>query len=491
MANLEWDKPVEHCGVVGAIDFDGKSVARRTVVMMNALDHRGQDSAGMASFDEEFRSYKNLGLVSKVFSRNVLKRRKLDGSLAVGHNRYKIQGGNTLEYTQPILASHNDLEIALAHNGNVPNLDVVLMNLFRFGVKADFRFDSDALAQSVVSAPGQNWINRVQNGLEGIIGSYSLVIATSDGSLLAVRDPWGNRPLSYAETDNGMVVASETVAFNQFRTRNWHEVLPGEIIEISKNGEVRKSFLLQEADEARCIFEKIYLAYETSIIDGSTVSRFRAGLGKVLAKKYSGLGEVVTAVPESSRVAARSYAYNTGLPEEGLILKKPHRIKRAFMAGEMKFRKKENDAKFNFSSDAEARRIVVVDDSIIIGNTGEIMTANFRDQGKPERVSFLSSAPRVIKDCPSGVNMRSSDGEFIAYDSVRGEIRTEEEIAEKMGVDMIGYTTIEEMGGVLSELGSDPNKYCLECFGGRGLGSLRYRVDQTLIEEVRELVGVS
>lgn len=489
MANIERDKPVEHCGAVGAIDFEGKSVVRRTIVMMNALDHRGQDSAGMASFDGEFRSYKNLGLVSKVFSKNVLKRRKLDGFLAVGHNRYKIQGGNTLEYTQPILAAHNDRQVALAHNGNVPNLDVAAMNLFRFGVEANYRFDSDALAQSIVSAPGKDWVSRVQNGLEGIVGSYSLVIATSDGSLLAVRDPWGNRPLSYAETDNGMVVASETVAFSQFRTRNWHEVQPGEIIEISRNGEVRKSLLLQEADEARCIFEKIYLAYETSIIDGSTVSKFRAGLGKVLAEKYPNLGEVVTAVPESSRVAARSYAYHSGLPEEGLILKKPHQIKRAFMAGEMKFRKKENDAKFNFSSDAGARRIVVVDDSIIIGNTGEIMTANFRDQGKPERVSFLSTAPKVIKDCPSGVNMRSSDGEFIAYDSANERVRDEGEIAKKMGVDMIGYTTVGEMLGVAKELGADPEKYCVECFGGRGLGQLRYRVEQFLNLEEPVLVA--
>lgn len=489
MPNLEFDKAVEHCGVVGAIDFDKKTVVRRTVVMMNALDHRGQDSAGLASFDGEFRAHKNLGLVSKVFNKNVLRRKKLNGFLAVGHNRYKIQGGNTLEYTQPILARHIDREIALAHNGNVPNLDVISMNLFRFGVEAGFRFDSDALAQSIVSAPGRNWISRVQNGLEGIIGSYSLVIGTSDGSLLAVRDPWGNRPLSYAETDNGMVVASETVAFSQFRTRNWHEVQPGEIIEISRNGEVRKSQLLQEADEARCIFEKIYLAYETSIIDGSTVSRFRAGLGKVLAKKYSGLGEVVTAVPESSRVAARSYAYHTGLPEEGLILKKPHQIKRAFMAGEMKFRKKENDAKFNFSSDAEARRIVVVDDSVIIGNTGEIMTANFSEQSKPAEINFLSTAPKVIKDCPSGVNMRSSDGEFIAFDSERGVVRDEVEIAEKMGVDMIGYTTIDEMLGVVRELGTDPEKYCVECFGGRGLGQLRYRVEQLINFEEPVLVG--
>lgn len=461
----ESGKPQEKCGIVGIIDLSGKEVVKRAIQMLNSLQHRGDDACGILTIKYGLHRFRRLGFVSQIFTESFIKINEIEGSLAIGHTRYLNQGQNTIEYSQPIIAKKNESIIGLAHNGNIPNLNRLKEKACKTEpIKPEY--DSNLIAHAIVCAEREGWIEKIQDAMLGVEGSYSLVLATHDEHLIAVRDPWANRPLSLAKIPSGFVFASETVAFPVIKASGWYELEPGEIIDISRKG-IFKSSLLEETGGGRCVFEKIYLSHETSVIDGETVEKFRARMGNLLAKKHPGGGDVVSAVPESANAAARSYAYSSGKPLEGLILKKRLSIKRSFMQGEMGKRKQIIEAKFDLSPDAEGKKIDLIEDSVVVGNTLRILNLSLRGVGALE-THIRPTAPKLIDDCPWGTNFRSEDGEFIAKDK-DGRTRTNEEIAKDLGVSSVDYPTLDELKEVVNQGKAGAENHCFKCMGGEGL----------------------
>ena len=465
--NLTFDeKPQDKCGVVGLIDFGDNGSIHRAVAALSAVNHRGSDMAGMATRNGGIHRSRGFGKVKNTFTEKRITSADLEGPLTVGHTRYKTQGGKSLAFAQPTIATHEGRTIALAHNGNIPDVEPLVKKLQERGIRVRKKFDSSLLAQLIVSAEGESWIEKVQNGLEGVFGSYSLTMLTDDGHLVAVRDPWGNRPISAAEMDNGVVVSSESKSFPLVRAKFRKELEPGQILDFSKEG-MQSSELLEKAQKRMCIFEEIYFAHETSIINGKSVAKFRKELGKILARKHKAAGDVVTAIPESSSVAALAYAQESGKELDRLILKEEN-VDRTFMAGEMKERTSKVETKYVIQPDIKGRSVDMVDDSVVIGNTIRILAANLRENYDVVKMHVLSTAPPIRRDCRYGVNMRSSDGEFVAAGKNGGR-RSDKEIAKSLGVTSVRYTTISDLREVARKVGVDPDTYCYECFGGPGL----------------------
>lgn len=478
MANIEFDKPVEHCGVVGLISTDGADVVRMGTVMSNDLQHRGFDSAGsLAVKDGDFRQLKGLGRIKQIFSERRLTEYGLSGDQAIFHNRYILQGDGTYDFAQPLIAEYGDRKIGVAHNGNIPDLLVLNWKLLSKKDVIGPYFDSNLLAHAIVSAEGVDWVERVQNGLQGVEGSYSLAILTNDGHLLAVRDPWGNRPLSWGIFNNGFAVASETVAFDAVGAQVMGEVRPGEILDFSTQG-FRRSWLLEEAEEARCVFEKIYFGFETSRDDGELHSDFRKRLGRIAGEEANlneGVrGDLVSDVPESSTVAALEYAKVRSLEYQRLILKKKASFARSFMGADKEKREELGEGKYTISPDVADQELEIVDDSAVRGTTSRVLIKNLRRMGA-KRVKLVFTSPKVINDCRYGVDMNNSTGAFVARNQETGEIRSDEQIATTVGADEVQYMRLDQLRDAVDMGRGESKNYCMECFGGRGLGSLRYR----------------
>lgn len=466
--SLESDKPQENCGGMALLDITGQESVRRGVLVLNKLQHRGYDSAGIATVNHGFHSFRSLGTIKQIFTEQAINDHSLEGSLVVGHTRYKIQGGDTVAYTQPIIASFEDRTIALAQNGNIPKISGMKNRLSKKGIVAEPEFDSSMLANLIVSADGDNWIERIQNGLQGVEGSYALFIATQDNHMLVARDPWGNRPASVARIEGGYVAASESVAFQVVRGRDRYEVQPGEVLDFSGDG-VYKSSLLEEAQRAKCSFEPIYFAYETSITEGETNRSFRKRLGIKLAQNHPGPGQSVAEVPKSACVAADAYTYALGKPSERYIIKDDEFIGRAFMGGEIGERTKKVEAKYDISPDIAGQSIDEIDDSIVCGTTLGTLNTTLRNDYGVDEIHTRIPSPKVIRDCPWGVNMRSSDGKFAALDEATGKVLPNEEIAKKIGADTLDYLSLEELKEVERQGGRNPEEYCHFCFGGEGM----------------------
>jgi amidophosphoribosyltransferase len=317
-------------------------------------------------------------------------------------------------------------------------------------------------------------------------GSYSLAILTDNDHLIAVRDPWGNRPLSVAKIENGedteaYAVASETIAFPILQAKNLKEVEPGQIIDFSKEG-VYSSYLLEEAKQRTCMMERVYSAYELSISHGLTNATVRKELGRTLAKNHPGSGTVVSDVPQSATVATLAYAHATGMEFERLILKDPNSVIRTFMAGEMGDRVKSVEAKFNISPDIAGKKVDVGDDSIVVGNTSKILARQAYLMGA-EELHFKIYSAMIVNECNLGVTMTSSDGQLIAIDPETGRVRSSEEVATELKVDSVEYNTLKEMKDSLKNAGDDSKKYCYHCFGGVGLGRVTLRESVPSIRE--------
>lgn len=494
MANIEFDKPVEHCGVVGLISTDGSDVVRMGTVMSNDLQHRGFDSAGsLAVKDGDFRELKGLGRIKQIFSERRLTEYGLSGDQAIFHNRYILQGDGTYDFAQPLIAEYGDRKIGVAHNGNIPDLLVLNWKLLPKKDITGPYFDSNLLANAIVSAEGRDWVERVQNGLQGVEGSYSLTILTNDGHLLAVRDPWGNRPLSWGIFNNGFAVASETVAFDAVGAQVMSEVRPGEILDFSTQG-LRRSWLLEEAEEARCVFEKIYFGFETSRDDGELHSDFRKRLGRIAGEEgnlnESVRGDFVSDVPESSTVAALEYAKVRNLEYQRLILKKKASFARSFMGADREKREELGEGKYTISPNVADQELEIVDDSAVRGTTSRVLIKNLRRMGA-KRVKLVFTSPKVINDCRYGVDMNNSTGAFVARNQETGEIRSDEQIATTVGADEVQYMSLDQLKNAVNMGRGESKNYCMECFGGRGLGSLRFRsVEKPQMARAGELIQI-
>jgi amidophosphoribosyltransferase len=441
----------EACGVFG-IYAPGEDVARITFFGLYALQHRGQESAGIAVSDgSRAVLHKQMGLVSQVFDEDKL--RPLKGHIAIGHTRYSTADSSRVVSAQPFLLESALGFVGLAHNGNLVNTEALRQALFSRGVGLTSWCDSEVLIQLLAGAPGHTWVERIQEMMNQALGAYCLTILTRD-ALYAVRDPWGFRPLSLGRLNGGWVVASESCALETVGAVGIQEIAPGSIVKIDASG----LEIIQGASRGKpnlCIFEYIYFARPDSIVDGQLIHEVRQELGRELAREHPVEADLVMSVPDSATAAAIGYAQEAGIPYgEGLI--KNRYIGRTFIQPDHGVRKTGVALKFNpLPQVLQDKRVVVVDDSIVRGTTSRPIVELLRRAGARE-VHMRISSPPIKHPCFMGVDMATYD-ELIAHRLSVPEIR------ERIGADSLGYLSI---GRMIRATGRPLSRFCTACFSG-------------------------
>ena len=445
-----FDSPREACGVFG-ISAPGMDIARLTYFAIYALQHRGQEAAGIATCDgKTAHIHKGLGLVSQVFNEDNLSH--LRGHLGIGHTRYSTTGSPRLGNTQPYILETLDGPLAIGHNGNLVNAPQLRRQLLERGVGLSTSTDSELIIHLLAGARG-TWLQRIRQVMTIAEGAYSLTILTKE-AVYGVRDPWGLRPLVLGELDNGLALASESCAFATIGARAVREIEPGEIATIDKDGyEIVQGVPAEKA--AFCTFEQIYFARPDSRLGGRLVHRVRQALGRQLAREAPVEADIVVPVPDSGTPHAIGYAQESGIVySEGLI--KSRYIGRTFIQPTDQLRKDGVAMKFNpLSDNLRGQRVVLVDDSIVRGNTSGPLVKLLRDAGASE-IHMRVACPPIRYPCFMGVDM-ASQTELIAAHKSQEEIRT------YIGVDSLAYLSVE---GMMSTLQAEDG-YCNACFTGR------------------------
>ena len=444
-----FDSPREACGVFG-ISAPGMDIARLTYFAIYALQHRGQEAAGIATCDgRTAHVHKGLGLVSQVFNEDNLSH--LRGHLGIGHTRYSTTGSPRLGNTQPYILETLDGPLAIGHNGNLVNAPQLRRQLLERGVGLSTSTDSELIIHLLAGARG-TWLQRIRQVMTIAEGAYSLTILTRE-AVYGVRDPWGLRPLVLGELDNGLALASESCAFATIGARAVREIEPGEIATIDKNGyEIVQGVPAEKA--AFCTFEQIYFARPDSRLGGRLVHRVRQALGRQLAREAPVDADIVVPVPDSGTPHAIGYAQESGIDySEGLI--KSRYIGRTFIQPTDQLRKDGVAMKFNpLSDNLRGQRVVLVDDSIVRGNTSGPLVKLLRDAGASE-IHMRVACPPIRYPCFMGVDM-ASQTELIAAHKSQDEIRT------YIGVDSLAYLSVE---GMMNTLQAEDG-YCNACFTG-------------------------
>ena len=384
------DKPQHECGIFGIFAPD-EDVARMTFFGLYALQHRGQESAGIAVADgTSINLHKEMGLVSQVFTEEKLK--PLTGHVAIGHTRYSTTGSSKLLNAQPFLVQSALGPLAIGHNGNLTNGTELRNELFQRGFGLSSTSDSEVIVQMLAGGPGTNWDERINALLTRAEGAYCLTVLTRD-TLYALRDPWGVHPLCLGKIGSGWVVASESCALATIGADYIRELDPGEVVAIDAHGP-RTIGRHHAAKRSLCLFEYIYFARPDSQIDGRTLHAARVNAGQILAEESPVDADVVIPVPDSGIPAAIGYAQRSGIPySEGLI--KNRYIGRTFIQPDDRLRKVGIQLKFNPLTDNLAgKRIVIIDDSIVRGNTSGPMVKMLRAAGATE-VHMRVSSPNT------------------------------------------------------------------------------------------------
>lgn len=455
------DKPREYCGVFG-IYGPGEDVARITFFGLYALQHRGQESAGIATADgQRIQVHAMMGLVAQVFDEASLAR--LRGHIAIGHTRYSTMGSSRVCNAQPFVIEGPAGPLAIAHNGNLVNAEYLHQQLVEQGHHFQSSTDSESIGKMIAFAPGATWVERIRYAMERLLGAYSLVLMTPD-SLFAVRDPLGVRPLCLGRLNHAWVVASETCALDTVGARFEREVTPGEIVVIDAQG-LRSHIGLPSQRQAQCIFEYIYFARPDSILNNKLVYLARQEMGRELAREHPADADIVIAVPDSAIPAAIGYAEELGLPyREGLI--KSRYIGRTFIQPDQRIREVGINLKFNPLPEVlRGQRVVVVDDSIVRGNTTRQIVRLLRRAGARE-VHVRIHCPPFVNPCYLGIDVARRHELIAARMSV-------EEIARFIGADSLGYLSVE---GLLRAIGVPERLFCRACFTGE------YPVPVTLMD---------
>jgi amidophosphoribosyltransferase len=458
----------ESCGVFGVYSPD-EDVARLTFFALYALQHRGQESAGIAAADgRKVRLVTGMGRVSYVFNEDTLSR--LSGHIAIGHNRYSTAGSSRANNAQPIVVGEGANTIAVAHNGNIINAEFLYKELSEHGYTFRSSTDSEVIANLIHYTPGANWVEKIKSAMRRLQGAYSLVILTPK-ELYAVRDPFGVRPLSLGAVDDGWVVASETCALDHIGATFEREVEPGEIILIDKNGVT--SYTGDKTRRGVCIFEYIYFARPDSVINGKLLYPVRQAMGMGLAREYPVDADLVMGVPDSATAAGTGYARESGIPVvEGLI--KNRYVGRTFIEPDQRMRDLGVKLKFNpLPQILDGERVVVVDDSIVRGTTTPSVVKLLRKAGARE-VHMRICAPPIRYPCFFGVDM-ATRRELIAAQ------KTIPEICEFIGADSLGYLSIE---GLIKAVGLPRENFCLACFTGDYPIPVQLEMDKLALETI-------
>jgi amidophosphoribosyltransferase len=458
----------ESCGVFG-VYAPNEDVARLTFFSLYALQHRGQESSGIATSDgTKIRVYTGMGRVSSVFSEESLSR--LAGHIAIGHNRYSTAGSSRAGNAQPILAGGGANAIAIAHNGNLINATYLYEELAGQGYTFRSTTDSEVIANLILSSPGSNWVNRIRHAMRRLQGAYSIVIM-SDRALFAARDPHGVRPLCLGKLDGGFVVASETCALDHIGAEFIREIEPGEILAIDENGV--ESYPGERSQRALCIFEYIYFARPDSVINGKLLYPIRQAMGAGLAMEHEVDADLVIGVPDSATAAGIGYARESGIPlGEGLI--KNRYVGRTFIEPDQRIRDLGVQLKFNtLPQMLDGERLVVVDDSIVRGTTTPSVIKLLRKSGAKE-VHMRICAPPIRYPCFFGVDMATRRELIAAQKSIP-------EICRFIGADSLGYLSI---AGLIKAVDLPRDTFCLACFTGDYPVPVQLEMDKLALETI-------
>jgi amidophosphoribosyltransferase len=419
-----------------------------------SLQHRGQESVGVAVFDEQggARVVRSMGTMSPAMASEL---DELHGSTAVGHTRYSTAGSSTIENAQPVFVRSRGGYIALAHNGNLVNAGELRQELEATGSIFSSTMDSEVLVHRLAKSMAPTPEGRVSDALQGVDGAYSLIIGFGD-TLIAARDPRGWRPLVIGRLNGSVVFASETCALDIVGARYEREVAPGEVVSVDSEG-LHSSFPLAAKPLQRCVFEYVYFARPDSrIFAGGSVDRARRALGRQLAKEHPAPGaELVFSVPDSSNSAALGFAEASGLPYE-LALIRNHYVGRTFIQPTQKDRDAKVKVKYNVVREVvEGKKVVMVDDSIVRGTTTRGLVSLVRDAGARE-VHMRVSSPPITGPCYYGIDTPSRE-ELIAANFELDQIR------QHLGVDSLGYLSLD---GMLQSVPDGPHGFCHACFSG-------------------------
>ncbi|MDQ2889102.1 MAG: amidophosphoribosyltransferase [Gemmatimonadota bacterium] len=439
------------CGVFGI--FGDDRAAPLTQLGLYSLQHRGQESWGMVSVSPTgaARATRAMGLISESTARNA----PLDANLAIGHTRYSTAGSSTIENAQPILARSRDGHIALAHNGNLINATELRTELEDEGSIFSSTIDSEVIVHRIAKSLHQERPEeRLAAALAPVLGAYSLVAIIGE-TLLAARDPRGWRPLVMGEVNGAIVFASESCALDIVNATAIREVAPGEIIAVDRDG-IRSLFPFDRKPSTRCVFEYVYFARPDSRVFGGSVDRARRALGRQLAREVPAAGaDLVFAVPDSSNSAALGFAEESHIPYE-LALIRNHYVGRTFIQPDQSGRDAKVKVKYNAVREVlEGKRVVMVDDSIVRGTTTRGLVAMVRAAGATE-VHMRVSSPPVTGPCYYGIDTPNREDLIAANFSV-------EEIATHIGVDTLGYLSLD---GMLNAVPDGPDGFCHACFSG-------------------------
>ena len=458
------DGPRDECGVFG-LYAPGHEVARLSYFALYALQHRGQESAGIAAADRggHIITRRELGLVSQVFSENDL--RTLAGDLAIGHVRYSTTGSNAWENSQPVQRSEGTngsrREIALGHNGNLINALELQEELLEKGVTFSSTSDSEIIAAMIATHPANEIEDAIADVLPRLRGAFSIVAMTKD-RIVAFRDPHGLRPLSIGVLDPAepggpehYCVASESCAFDIIGARFLRDVEPGEVVTLGEHG-LKSRIVAGGERRAFCVFEYIYFARPDSRMNDGVLQVTRGRMGEILWREAPVEADLVIAVPDSGNAAARGLARAAGLPQDDGFVKNRY-VARTFIQPGQELRKHGLRLKFNPLPEVIAgKRLVVVDDSIVRGNTTRQIVQMLRDAGAAE-VHMRISAPPIKNPCHYGIDMSTRE-EMIAHG------RTTEEVAAELGCDSLHYLSLD---GVYEAVGATRETHCDACFTGR------------------------
>lgn len=445
------DKLKEECGVFGIFSNNELDVASITYYGLYALQHRGQESAGIVVSDgKTLTLHKNMGLVSDVFNQDILK--GLKGNAAIGHVRYSTTGSSNLSNAQPILSKFKLGSIAMGHNGNLVNADVVRELLEDGGCIFQTSIDSEVILNLIARGAKKGIEKAVVDAMQAVKGSYAIVMLTED-KLIGVRDPNGIRPLCIGKYNDSYVLCSESCALECIGADFIRDVRPGEIVIIDKEG-IRSINFAERINYATCSFEYVYFARPDSIIDEISVYNSRIMAGHQLFKESPVEADVVIGVPDSAIAAAAGYAEASGIPYRNGFVKNKY-VGRTFISPSQEIREKAVSVKFNpLKQIVAGKRVVLVDDSIVRGTTSRRLVDSLRRAGAVE-VHFRSASPVVKHPCYFGIDT--------AYrkDLIGAQMEVDK-IREEIGADSLAFLSIE---GLLISLGKKQG-FCLGCFNG-------------------------
>jgi amidophosphoribosyltransferase len=444
------DGPRDECGVFGVYGPE-HDVARLAYFALYALQHRGQESAGIASAENGLiTTQRDLGLVSQVFDERSL--RALTGDLAVAHVRYSTTGSSGWDNSQPVYRDDRRA-VALAHNGNLINAVELYNELTEQGVRFRSTSDSEIIAALIAGHPAERIEDAVADVMRRLAGAYSTVLMTAD-TVVGFRDPAGLRPLCIGRLDDRFVLASESCALDIIGAELLREVQPGELISIGARGlETRQA--VESGRKALCVFEHIYFSRPDSILEGRTLQSVRGRMGEILAREAPVEADLVISVPDSGNPAAKGFARATGIAQDDGLIKNRY-VARTFIQPGQELRHHGLRMKFNpLPEVVSGKRLVVVDDSIVRGNTTRQIVRMLKDAGASE-VHLRISAPPIRHPCHYGIDMSTRE-EMVAHG------REVDEIARVLGADSLAYLSLK---GVYEAIGSSRETHCDACFTG-------------------------